>query len=227
MKPRDKGRLPPFIPLLKETMASPAWRAMAPSARLLYIALKARYSNNLKNNGHLYLSIRVAAKELGLNKDIMARCFRELQHYGFAVQTTGGCLGVDGKGKAPHWRLPELGCMNDPPTRDFLKWNGELFHDQKPPSYYRHSKYSRRKKQNPVLPSKTPRLTVLDIPVSDTVRQSSAELSDTVRHTADPYCLTVQDISRLTTPPVKSGTARPEPSSSGKVPGPATLKRPD
>ena len=45
---RDKGRLAPFVPLLKETIATPAWRAMSPSARCVYIALKQRYSSNFK-----------------------------------------------------------------------------------------------------------------------------------------------------------------------------------
>ena len=52
--------------------------------------------------------------------------------------TEPGCLGVEGKGKAPHWRLTELGYMRDPPTQDFLRWNGEPFRDRPP----------RRKKQN-------------------------------------------------------------------------------
>jgi protein ImuB len=38
----------------------------------------------------------------------------EIQHYGFGVITSGACLGVDGKGKAPHWRLTEVGYMADP-----------------------------------------------------------------------------------------------------------------
>jgi hypothetical protein len=45
--------------------------------------------------------------------------------------TSPGCLGVEGKGKAPHWRLTELGCMTDSPTRDFARWNGKSFVDQK------------------------------------------------------------------------------------------------
>jgi hypothetical protein len=133
---QEKGRLPPFVPLLRETLATEAWRAMSPSARLLYVALKMRYSTNIKNNGRLYLSVRLAAKELGLNKETIARGFHELQHYGFAVMTSAGCLGVDGRGKAPHWRLTEIGYMTDPPTRDFLRWDGVL--------------YAPPKKQNPV-----------------------------------------------------------------------------
>jgi hypothetical protein len=121
-KHRDKGRIEgPFIAVLKEPWQCPAWRAMSPSARLLHIALKGRYSFKLRNNGRIYLSTRQAAEEIGLNKDIIARCFRELQYYGFIVMTSGGCLGVEGRGKAPHWRLTELGYMLDPPTRDFMR----------------------------------------------------------------------------------------------------------
>jgi hypothetical protein len=127
---KDKGKLPPFVPLLKDTIASPAWRAMSPSARCVYIALKQKYSSNFKNNGRLYLSVRHAAKEVGVNKDTAARSFREIEHYGFGVITSGACLGVDGRGKAPHWRLTELGYMTEPPTRDFLRWDGTAF----PPS---------------------------------------------------------------------------------------------
>ena len=45
--------------------------------------------------------------------------------------TKGGSLGVEGKGKAPHWQLTELGYMNELPTRDFERWNGKKFTDQK------------------------------------------------------------------------------------------------
>ncbi len=220
MKHRDKGRLSPFVPLLKETLASPAWRAMSPSARLLYIALKQRYSSNLKNNGRLYLSARVAAEELGLNKNTITRSFRELQHYGFAVMTSPGCLGVDGKGKAPHWRLPELGYMIDPPTRDFMRWDGEVFHEQKSPEYYKRqerrlTQLAARKKQNPVPTSGTPRPDVRDIPVSSTSGHLAAELSSTSGHTADPACPDVRDISRVTISRLDDGEARPE--TSGKA----------
>ena len=42
-----------------------------------------------------------------------------------------GCLGIEGKGKAPHWRLTELGTTSktsssgvaEPPTRDYLTWD--------------------------------------------------------------------------------------------------------
>jgi hypothetical protein len=82
---KDKGRLGPFVPLLKETLASPAWRAMSHGARSLYVALKARYNQNNHNNGRLFISQRNASKEVGSASDQIARWFRELQHFGFIV----------------------------------------------------------------------------------------------------------------------------------------------
>jgi len=127
----DKGRLAPFVPYLKETMHEPAWRAMSLGARLLYLHLKARYNLQSHNNGKIYLPTRTAAKELGSGLSQVGRWFRELQHYGFIVTMESGCLGVDGKGRAPRWRLAELGYMKDAPTRDYTRWKGDLFSDTK------------------------------------------------------------------------------------------------
>jgi hypothetical protein len=128
---RDKARLPPFVPLFRETLATAAWRATSHGARSLYTALKLRYSQNFKNNGKIFLSSRHAEAELGSNRNSVLRWFRELEYYGFIVMTNPGALGVDGKGKAPHWRLTELGYMNDAPTNDFLRWNRVPFKDGK------------------------------------------------------------------------------------------------
>ena len=127
MKNKEKGRLPPFVPLLKDTMDSPAWKAMSHGARSLNIAIKRRYNLQTHNNGKLYLSQRKAAEELGSTTNQIGRWFQENQHYGFLVQTKPGGLGVYGKGKAPCWRLTEVGWMKDPPTRDFERWDGALF----------------------------------------------------------------------------------------------------
>lgn len=132
MKNKDKGRLPPFVPLLKDTLDSPAWRAMSHGARVLYIALRRRYNMQAHNNGRLYLSQRKAVEEIGSSTNQVTRWYRELQHYGFIVMTTPGGLGVYGKGKAPCWRLTEIGFMKDPPTRDFERWNGVRFSKHQP-----------------------------------------------------------------------------------------------
>ncbi len=132
MSKKDKGRLPPFVPLLLSTIDSLAWRQMSHSAQMLYVALRRRVP---KERNQAYLSFRQAREELRASPQKIAECFRELQHYGFIVLAQHGCLGVDGKGKSPHWRLTELGATSrtsaggvpEAPTRDFLKWDGVIF----------------------------------------------------------------------------------------------------
>jgi hypothetical protein len=140
-KRERRERLAPFVPLLKSTLDSPAWRAMSHGARSLYVALKAFYNGNIHNNGKLFLSTRDAAETIGSGTEEIVRWYRELQHYGFIVQVTGGCLGVEGEGFAPHWRLTELGYMKDPPTLDFVRWDGVKFKGRR--------RIGRDSKQNP------------------------------------------------------------------------------
>ena len=123
------GKLPDFVPLIKSTMRPPAWRAMSHGAKSLYVALKCRYHTRLQNA--VYLSARVAAKELGSSKDYITRWHRELQHYGFTVVVTPGHLGVEGRGKAAHLRLTECWYQGQPPTSDFERWDGTKFRYQK------------------------------------------------------------------------------------------------
>lgn len=127
---QDKGHLSPFVPLLISTLDAPAWRALSHGAKALYVALKRHYSLKSHNNGRLFLPQRKAAEQLGSHHNQIARWFRELQHYGFIVMMQPGCLGVEGKGQAPRWRLPEIGYMRDPPTRDFARWDGTPFVDK-------------------------------------------------------------------------------------------------
>jgi hypothetical protein len=132
---KDKGRLAPFVALDRDMMMSPAWRALSMGARVLYLHLKRRWSFKSKNNGRIFLSQRDAQKELGIrNRESIGRWFRELEHYGFIVQTDSGGLGVDGKGRAPHWRLTEADAPGGRdgntwmlPTKDFNKWKGVKF----------------------------------------------------------------------------------------------------
>jgi hypothetical protein len=142
-KSRDKGRLPDFVAVFKGTTREPAWRALSHGARSLYVALKSRYHTKLQ--GYVYLSTRDAAEELGSfsHRDNVRRWFRELQYYGFIKMITPGYLGVEGRGKAPHWRLTEVPYLGQQPTRDYQQWNSVVFHEQKSPEHYI------SKKQNP------------------------------------------------------------------------------
>jgi hypothetical protein len=61
---KTKGRkLPPFVPLIKDTIKTEAWRALSHGARSLYVVLKSRFSNMRQNS--VYVSTRDAEEELG------------------------------------------------------------------------------------------------------------------------------------------------------------------
>ena len=146
-------RLPPFVPLFKETLKSPAWRQLSFGARALFTALRGRCHHN---NGHVYLSQRDAEEELGRGtRNDIANWYRELQHYGFMVQTEAASLGVNGRGKAPHWRFTDMPTRNgsgqlDPATKDFLRWDGVVFEPHVRPSRrWNARKQATLKKQNP------------------------------------------------------------------------------
>ena len=87
------------MPLILSTVNNPAWKALSHGARSLYVALRRRYSQNLHNNGRIYLSQRIAAKEIGSHHNEIARWFRELQFYGFIVMTKGGSLASKARGR--------------------------------------------------------------------------------------------------------------------------------
>jgi hypothetical protein len=128
---RDKGRLPPFVPVLKDTLKTAAWKALSHGARSLYVTLKGRY--NIKLQNAVYVSTRDAEEELGqysTRRNVM-RWFRELQHYGFLVMVSPAHHGVNGHGKAPHWRLTEEWYLSKAPTRDFLSWDGIPFTEKR------------------------------------------------------------------------------------------------
>ena len=134
---RGSYRLPPFVPLFRETLRSAAYQRLSFGARALFTALRGRCVNN---NGHVYLSQRDAGEELGhKSRNDIANWFRELQHFGLIVLTEGASLGVDGKGKAPHWRITDMPTRNgngelDAATTDFLRWDGVLFEPHVAPS---------------------------------------------------------------------------------------------
>ena len=186
---QDKGKLAPFVPLIKTTIDSPAWKAMSHGARSLYVALRRRYFQNSNNNGRIYLSQRDAVKEVGSHHNEIARWFRELQFYGFIVMTKGGSLGVEGKGKAPHWRLTELGYMTDLPTRDFERWRGAKFVD-------------RKTKPRAPFPAHSV-LEMAHTQVREMAHTNRRKRDGNGAHTATADIAEIQHISSLTTPPAE------------------------
>jgi hypothetical protein len=132
MTKHTKDKLESFVPLLVSTMDSQAWKAATYGARVLYLSLCRR---RRKGRNRVYLSFRDAEKEIGATSESLARWFDELEHYGFIVKVAPGALGIDGKGKSPHWRLTAFGQVKEvtpdglpePPSRNFLNWDGTKF----------------------------------------------------------------------------------------------------
>jgi hypothetical protein len=193
---KDKGRIQgQFVPLLHEMMDCPAYIALSPSAKCLYLALKRRVA---RNNNRAYLSYRMARRELGAGFNKVKEWFAELEHYGFIALAAHHSLGVDGKGKAPLWRLTELGHVagagTEFPSKEYLRWDGVLF-DSKP---YRYS--AKWKKQNPVLRAENTPLSASRTPVlsaSVAPETTSALCGGDIEN--EPTALREGDISSLTT----------------------------
>jgi hypothetical protein len=180
----------PFVPLPLVILDAPAWRAMDFIARALWIELRRKLRNDGLNNGKVWLACRPAAKALGANKETIAYRYAELEHYGFLRKTTEGFLGVDGRGIAPHWRFTDLAHGTHPPTRDFEKWDGELF------------VYTPRRRQNPVRPRRTPRTAAPDITAPPRYGSLCTAAPDI---NGPPRCPATPDISRLPLPTAAVG----------------------
>jgi hypothetical protein len=127
----SKGRIEgAWTPIRHEVLNSPAWKHMNLGARLLYIALIKNLSFKAWNNGKIFLATRKAAEQLGASQRVVCIWFRELEHYGFIKMTEPGNIGP--KGRATRWRITDMGWgeLDGRPiraTKDYLKWNGELF----------------------------------------------------------------------------------------------------
>lgn len=105
-------------------MQHPAWRALSPKSQALYPWLKLEWKGpRANNNGKISLSVRQAARCLGVSNDTAAKAFHELQAKGFIVMTERASLGVYGEGKCPKYEITEL---PKPPERDgrflFREW---------------------------------------------------------------------------------------------------------
>jgi hypothetical protein len=160
---------------------------MSFGARLLWLETRGWLRNDRLNNGKQHLSCRDAAKAIGADKSAVARWFAENEHYGFLRKTAEGFLGSDGRGIAAKYRFTDLAHGTHPATRDYEKWDGQLFvySPRRPP----------RKKQNPVRKNRTPRTEYIRNPSRGTsVCTEKPYIDKAVRCTENPY------ISRLPLP---------------------------
>jgi hypothetical protein len=143
---KDRGKLPPFVAIFRHTIKTPAWHALSVGAQATFLALRVNYNTKAQNS--VFLSSRKGAKLFGVSKNTVCKWLHELEHYGFIVMVQGAHLGLQGTGKAAHYRLTDSYYAGQPPTYDFQNWDGVLYVP---------------KKRNPVPTRGTPRPNQRDI----------------------------------------------------------------
>jgi hypothetical protein len=122
---RKSKRLPlpkeaQWVQLINAFRQEPAWKALSPAARVVYVELKGVYNGS--NNGSIMGAVRWLAGKAGLSKNTVDRALKELEAHGFIVAVRRGCVGFEGKGEATLWRLTELGYAGERPTQDYKSW---------------------------------------------------------------------------------------------------------
>lgn len=79
---------------------------------------------NGSNNGDLFLSVREAAKRLGVSNNTASKAFKELEEKGFIIARQKGYF----KQKTRHatsWILTEFKYNGQLPTKEFMRWSPE------------------------------------------------------------------------------------------------------
>ena len=116
-----------FTKMIRNTMETPAWRALSPLAQALYPWIKLEWKGPAaNNNGKISLAVREAATRMGRDKDAIGRAFHDLQAKGFLVLRQHGRMGIEGKGTPPAYEITELAMPGEQSGRKlYLLWRAE------------------------------------------------------------------------------------------------------
>jgi hypothetical protein len=102
---RRKQKSPPFVMLPHWVIKTPAWRALFPVDRAIYLELRGRFNGH--NNGNIGLGCREAAGAVNVSKDTAHRSMSRLVEIGFIEATSKGFYKPLGRA-ATEWLLTEL-----------------------------------------------------------------------------------------------------------------------
>jgi hypothetical protein len=95
--------------MVRNMMETQAWRSLSPVAQALYPWFKFEWKGpKANNNGKIRLSVRQAARALGVTPGTAARAIHDLQAKGFLVMTEMPSLGIEGAAKSPAFELTEI-----------------------------------------------------------------------------------------------------------------------
>ncbi|WP_376873333.1 hypothetical protein [Albirhodobacter sp. R86504] len=126
-----KGGGSKFVQVFHGIMKTPAWQDLSPTARALYVELKARF--NGKNNGQIMLSHREAGALLNLHRNSLGKFFNELVDHGFIHATSEPHLGPSGIGQTTKWAFDEMRVDATPARQAFRSWSApRVIENRKP-----------------------------------------------------------------------------------------------
>lgn len=108
-----------YVQLRYWLIDSPAWGALKPSERALFIQLKRRFNGS--NNGQIGLSCREAAKLCKINADTASKGLRRLTEIGFTKVRKQGAFSVKFR-QSTEYELTDEACEGRPATKDFMSW---------------------------------------------------------------------------------------------------------
>jgi hypothetical protein len=105
-------------------VSSEAYQALDCTARALLVEFYSLY--NGMNNGELFLSVREAARRLGVAPNTAMKAIRQLEDKGFIRPNQRGSFHWKA-GHATSWILTEFEYSGKSATKDFMRWqpNGE------------------------------------------------------------------------------------------------------
>lgn len=127
---RNENRTEHYTKLVRNLMDTPAWRGLSSTAQALYPWIRLEWRGaTANNNGKLRLSVRQAAKCMGVSVNTAARAFHDLQAKGFIHVTEPARLGMSGEAKSPAYELTEIGYPKSRRDDDQKLGGRKLYHD--------------------------------------------------------------------------------------------------
>lgn len=114
---KGRSKNTPFIMLRNDIYDHPAWKALSPKARCIYLELRRRYNGT--NNGEISLSMREAAMVAKSSKSTAQKALIALKSHGFVAMMNKGHFR---NRHATTWRLTCEATENNAPTNEWRQW---------------------------------------------------------------------------------------------------------
>ena len=112
-----------YVRLEHWLLNSPAWRALKPGERAVYIELCKLY--NGANNGAIALSNRDAAERCNISKNTAGKHLNSLCEIGFIKVRTPSTFARKNR-LASEYELTEYSYFDRQPTKDFMGWTPKV-----------------------------------------------------------------------------------------------------